>query len=38
MDADGDLLGAMIALACAFSFEADPGREKIVLTRYEEEE
>lgn len=37
MDSDGDLLGAMIALAIAFSFEEDPGREKVIVTRYEDD-
>ncbi|MBQ6639310.1 MAG: hypothetical protein IJH82_11805 [Lachnospiraceae bacterium] len=32
ISADYNLMGAMIALCCALSFEQNPGREKIVLT------
>lgn len=38
MSADSDLLGAMIALACAYSFEMDPDREQIIIKHHEDYE
>ena len=38
MTADYDMMGALAALACAFAFEQNPGRDKIVITKQKDDD